>query len=375
MREQTKNQRGDTSMLRNRLIRSALCVALACGAAVAQVAGQVEQPTFEAPERYAPSWSDSDLSVIADQLSGTWRTNSEVGGSTLLMNIVPAPVEGMSDTLYVESVRAESPWDPYRSAIFQLYRYKGEIRLRTYEFAIGSTSMGLFSGIWAATEYFPSISRDDLVATLDVELEQTSSGFSGSTPYPYPTGVGGAVEMTSSMTLDGDTLTVADRGYGADGSIVWGADSDSAVEYVRSDAYAKVDRRPDGMIVVDYGPEGDHVPHDGDELHVHYDGFLTDGTRFDSSYTRNLPFVFEFPPGTRAITGWGIGMEGFAAGSHRKLIIPGYLGYGERGNPRANIPGDATLVFNVWMAHIEHAGQDSHEGHDHGDSHEGHNHD
>lgn len=361
-------------MLRNRLVRSALCVALACGGAMAQDADQMEQPTFEAPELYAPSWSDSDISALADQLSGTWRTSSEVGGSTLLMSVVPAPVEGMTDTLYVESVRAESPWDPYRSAIFQLYRYKGEIRLRTYEFAIGSTSMGLFSGIWAATEYFPSISRDDLIATLDVELDQTSSGFSGSTPYPYPTGVSGAVEMTSSMTLDGDTLTVADRGYGADGSIVWGADEDSAVEYVRSDAYASVDRRPDGMIIVDYGPEGDHVPHEGDELHVHYDGFLTDGTRFDSSYTRNLPFVFEFPPGTRAITGWGLGMEGFSEGSHRKLIIPGYLGYGERGNPRANIPGDATLVFNVWMAHIEHTDGGSHEGHDHG-SHEGHNHD
>jgi hypothetical protein len=361
-------------MLRVRFISTAMCAILASGAVYAQDAAESEQPAFEAPALYAPSWSDEGIASIADQLSGTWRTTGEVGGSTLMMSVVPAPIDGMSDTLYVESVRAETPWDPYRNAIFQLYRYKGEVRLRTYEFAVGSTSMGLFDGIWAATEYFPSVSRDDLIATLDVELEATSNGFSGSTPYPYPTGAGGAVEMTSSMTLDGDTLTVADRGYGADGSVVWGADSDSTVEYARSDWYADVDRRPDGMIVVDYGPAGGHAPHEGDELHVHYEGFLTDGTRFDSSYTRDLPFVFEFPPGTRAITGWGIGMEGFASGSHRKLVIPGYLGYGERGNPRANIPGDATLVFNVWMAHIEHGDDASHEGHDH-DSHEGHDHD
>ncbi len=341
-------------MLKVCLLSTAMCAGLMTGAVNAQPdAVQPEQPVFEAPSLFAPSWSDEGIAKVADQLSGTWASTSDLGGSQIMMTVAPAPVEGMSDTMYVESVRADTPWAPYRRSMFQLYRYKGELRLRTYEFSVGSTSIGLFDGIWAATEYFPEVSRDDLIATLDVELELTPNGFAGSTPYPYPTGVGGAVEMTSSVTLDGDTLSVADRGYGADGSVVWGADANSEVEFERAAPYAQVDRRPDGMIIVDYGPAGGMAPQDSDELHVHYEGFLTDGTRFDSSYTRDLPFVFQYPPGTRAITGWGIGMDGFSAGSHRKLIIPGYLGYGERGNPRANIPGDATLVFNVWMAHIE----------------------
>lgn len=341
-------------MLKVCLLSSAMCAGMMTGVASAQnEVTQPEMPQFEAPDLYAPSWSDDGIAKITEQLSGTWASTNAVGGSKVMMTIAPAPVEGMSDTLYVESVRADAPWAPYRRAMFQLYRYKGEIRLRTYEMAVGSTSIGLFDGMWAATEYFPEISSDDLIATLDVELKKTNNGFSGSTPYPYPTGVGGAVEMTSSVTLDGDSLSVADRGYGADGSVVWGADANSSVEFKRSKPYASVDRRPDGMIVVDYGPTGGMVPKTGDELHVHYDGYLRDGTRFDSSYARDLPFVFQYPPGTRAITGWGIGMDGFAQGSHRKLIIPGYLGYGDRGNPRANIPGDATLVFNVWMAHIE----------------------
>lgn len=341
-------------MLKVRLLTTALCAGMMAGTAVAQnEVTQPELPQFEAPVRFSASWSDEGIAQAADLFSGTWASTDAVGGSRVMMTVMPAPVEGMSDTLYVESVRADAPWAPYRRAMFQFYRYKGDIRLRTYEFAVGSTSSGLFDGMWAATEYFPSISRDDLIATLDVELEATNNGFAGSTPYPYPTGVGGAVEMTSSLTLDGDSLSVADRGYGADGSVVWGADANSSVAFKRSAPYASIDRRPDGMIVVDYGPQGGLIPQDGDELHVHYDGYLLDGTRFDSSYARDLPFVFQYPPGTRAITGWGIGMEGFAASSHRKLIIPGYLGYGERGNPRANIPGDATLVFNVWMAHIQ----------------------
>ncbi len=340
-------------MLKVCLLSTAMCAGMLSGIASAQnQAAQPEMPAFDAPAKYTPSWSDEGIAKVADQLSGTWASTDTVGGSKVMMTVAPVPVDGMSDTLFVESVRAETPWAPYRRAMFQLYRYKGEIRLRTYEFAVGSASTGLFDGMWAATEYFPTISSDDLIATLDVELEMTPNGFAGSTPYPYPTGVGGAVEMTSSMTLDGDSLSVADRGYGADGSVVWGADANSAVEFQRAQPYAQVDRRPDGMIIVSYGPEGGNTPSEGDELHVHYDGYLLDGTRFDSSYARDLPFVFQYPPGTRAITGWGLGMEGFAADSHRKLIIPGYLGYGERGNPRANIPGDATLVFNVWMAHI-----------------------
>jgi peptidylprolyl isomerase len=341
-------------MLKVCLFSTAMCAGLVTGLASAQpAAAQPAQTEFVAPSPYAPNWSDEGIAKIAGQIQGTWASSAEVGGSQIMMAVAPVSVDGMQDMMYVESVRAETPWSPYRRAMFQLYRYKGEIRLRTYEFAVGSTSAGLFDGMWAATEYFPSVSSDDLIATLDVELEPTPNGFAGSTPYPYPTGMGGAVEMTTSMTLDGDTMSVADRGYAADGSVVWGADADSTVEFVRSEPYAKTDRRPDGMIVIDYGPEGGIVPSEGDELHVHYDGYLTDGSRFDSSYQRDLPFVFTYPPGTRAITGWGIGMEGFAIDSHRKLIIPGYLGYGERGNPRANIPGDATLVFNAWMAHIQ----------------------
>ncbi len=320
---------------------------------IAQDAPVDAAPAYVAPELYSPNWSDKGIAAIAEQLSGTWTTDAAQGDDSIAMAIAPVAIEGMSDTLYAESVRTSTAWEPYRQAIFQLYRYKGEIRLRTYDFATGSVSKGVYAGMWAATEMFPEISRNELIATLDVELQSTSTGFTGATPYPYPTGVAGAVEMTSSITLDGDTLSVADRGFDADGNVVWGADADSVVSFVRSDPYADVNRRDDGMVIVDYGPAGGIVPQNGDQLHVHYHGYLGDGTRFDSSYARDQAFIFEFPPGNRAITGWGIGMEEFAMGSHRKLIIPGYLAYMERGNPRANIGPNETLYFNVFMAHID----------------------
>ena len=80
-----------------------------------------------------------------------------------------------------------------------------------------------------------------------------------------------------------------------------------------------------------------------------------------------------------------MGMEGLSLEQHRKLIIPSDLGYGPGGNPRANIPGDSTLIFNIFLAHIERPepmpkvpsneitvpdDDESHEGHDHDHDHD-----
>lgn len=312
---------------------------------------------------YQPEWSSPDIAAIAKRLTGSWRTEEPVesmqdeSGNTvpvyLVISIAPAPVEGLTDTLYAEIARTDAPWQPYRRAIYQFYPYKDGLRLRTYEMTIGDTSKGVFDGMFAATEHFPDLSAENLIATIDLDLKTNGSGFTGSTPYPYPTGTGGAVEMTSTMTLDGDSLSIADRGYNAKGDIVWGAGKDGAFGFERAQGIVSSNRRDDGMVVLDYGGASGPVVSDGDQMHVHYDGFLKSGVRFDSSYDRGQAFIFAFPPGARAIAGWGIGMEGFAEGGHRKLIIPGYLGYGPNGNPRANIPGDATLYFNIDFVYLE----------------------
>lgn len=312
---------------------------------------------------YQPSWSSPQIAQMAGRLTGTWRTDEPSdslkgadGKSVpvyMVMSVAPAPVEGMSDTLYVETARSDSPWSPYRRAIFQFYTYKDHVRLRTYELAVGQVSDGVFDGMFAAPDQFPDLKSDELVATMDIDLTATPSGFTGSSPYPFPTGVGGAVEMTSSVTLEGDTLTVADRGFDAKGKVAWGAGDKGHVIFERSQSIVSVNRREDGMIILDYGGASGPIVANGDRMSIHYEGFLKNLNRFDTSYDRGQPFVFAYPPGTRAITGWGIGMDGFAEGGRRKLIIPGFLGYGVNGNPRAGIPGDATLYFNVHFVHLE----------------------
>ncbi len=308
--------------------------------------------------------STSPIDQIAGQLTGTWKTTEPYqttqtdDGSAqevfMLMSVAPVMIEGMDNTMYVESALSNAPWSPFRQAVFQLYEYKGKVRLRTYTMAVSDDTLGVSAGMVAAPAYFGGVEKKQLIATLDVELDANGSGFSGSTPYPYPTGVGGAVEMTSSVTFDGTTLTTADRGYDANGAVVWGAGQDASYTFERVEPYAVANERDDGLVIIEYpGSGSEMVVQDGDQMHVHYSGYLADGMMFDSSYPRNQPFVFAFPPGDRAIVGWGIGMEGLSLGAHRKLIIPGDMGYGPNGNPRAKIPGDATLIFNINLVHID----------------------
>ncbi len=83
---------------------------------------------------------------------------------------------------------------------------------------------------------------------------------------------------------------------------------------------------------------------------MHYTGWLTDGTKFDSSHSRARPFEFVLGAG-QVIQGWDDGVEGMKVGGKRKLTIPSRLGYGRRGSP-PSIPGGATLVFEVELMAI-----------------------
>jgi len=89
-------------------------------------------------------------------------------------------------------------------------------------------------------------------------------------------------------------------------------------------------------------------PTPDDIVRVHYEGSLTNGTVFDSSYSRGEPTEFSL---ARVIPGWSEGLQLMNTGSTYRLYIPSDMGYGPQG-VEPQIPPYSTLVFEVELLGI-----------------------
>ena len=85
-----------------------------------------------------------------------------------------------------------------------------------------------------------------------------------------------------------------------------------------------------------------------DTVKCHYEGFLIDGTVFDSSVQRGEPATF---PLQQVIAGWTEGLQLMKEGAKYRFFIPYRLGYGE-GGAGASIPPFATLIFDVELIQV-----------------------
>ncbi len=114
---------------------------------------------------------------------------------------------------------------------------------------------------------------------------------------------------------------------------------------------------PSGLQYYDLQPGSGTEALPGKTLAVHYTGWLSDGTRFDTTRQprrpmgRPQPFRFTLGKG-EVIAGWDEGLVGMRVGGKRQLVIPAELAYAERGAGEL-IPPGATLIFEVELVEVE----------------------
>jgi len=83
-------------------------------------------------------------------------------------------------------------------------------------------------------------------------------------------------------------------------------------------------------------------PNSSSEVEVHYEGFLLNGTKFDSSIDRGETLIISL---SNVISGWQIGIPLFKEGGRGTLLIPSRYAYGSNG--QGQIPANAVLVFDI----------------------------
>jgi peptidylprolyl isomerase len=114
---------------------------------------------------------------------------------------------------------------------------------------------------------------------------------------------------------------------------------------------SKLTTTPSGLQYEDLVVGTGVQPQNGQTVLVHYTGWLTNGTKFDSSLDRGQPFDFSLGRG-QVIKGWDEGVATMKVGGKRKLVIPANLAYGSRGAGGV-IPPDSTLIFEVQLLGIK----------------------
>jgi peptidylprolyl isomerase len=127
-------------------------------------------------------------------------------------------------------------------------------------------------------------------------------------------------------------------------------EKDIIQQYLAENNITPTEIHEDGIIYVETEKGTGPTPQSGQKVKVHYTGMLLDGSVFDSSIDRGMPFEFVLGQG-RVIQGWDKGIPFINVGGKGTLIIPFDQGYGERGSGNS-IPPYSTLVFDIEVLEV-----------------------
>ena len=197
-----------------------------------------------------------------------------------------------------------------------------------------SYALGLGIGRQLAQMGATDLSIDDFAAAIKDVLEGNSLKVSNKD----------AQSIVESYFKEKETKLNAERK--AQGQIA----REAGEKYLKENAKNEgVVTRPSGLQYKVLNEGTGRRPKATDQVVCHYEGFLVDGTVFDSSYQRGEPATF---PLNGVITGWTEGLQLMQEGAKYRFFIPYRLGYGENGAGTI-IPPYSTLIFDVELIEVK----------------------
>lgn len=350
-------------------------IGLACAGALAQEGQPIDVKPGERTIEFVPKdipgeivrfeipdWSDPEIARIGEMLVGSYRSKAPVqqhegdGSAEVWVHIAHTAIEGLPDALYIEAHRADAPDRPYRQSFAQLSKGGGRIHLRTFEPARFVDGLDAYAGFWIIPDQFPPLKREQMIATMDIVLQESPAGvFEGASRHAYPTDLLGAMEMTGAIRFDGQTLAFADRGFDAEGNLVWGPPEGEWIEMVREDYPLAVRQSETGLTILTYPGEFSQYPKDGDSVRFAYTGWLWDsGKKFASSDDDGILPEVTWPVAKNTLNwAWEETVQDMALGMSRRIISPPERAFRARGWPQKGVPPMARIVFHLKLVNID----------------------
>lgn len=116
------------------------------------------------------------------------------------------------------------------------------------------------------------------------------------------------------------------------------------------ETYPNAVQTESGLLYIHTKVGSGNSPKKGDQVELHYTGYLPDGNKFESSHDRAAPFKFEYKV-QPVMPGWEEGISLMKEGGETKIIMPHWLGFGPQG--KGVIPPNATLVFELELVSVK----------------------
>lgn len=313
----------------NSIFKSYLLILLVVGLSITACGGGSEEPETEAASSVVEVEAEAPTEPAEDESEPEPATeaDSEAESSD---SMVVEQIEGIttdSGLQFIEVEAGDGP-KPTEGDLVQVH-YTGK----------------LLDG----TEFDSSVGRDPFTFTLgqgqvisgwDEGIALLNEGGKAMLIIPPDlaygsTGAGGVIPPDATLMFDVELVQILEG-------------SPEAPVEVDEDDFTETDS---GLKYHDFEVGEGDTPEEGAQVSVHYTGWLTDGTKFDSSLDRGSPISFVLGQG-QVIPGWDEGLSTMQVGGKRQLLIPPDLAYGDAGAGGV-IPPDATLIFEVELVGIQ----------------------